>query len=84
LPPAPRMMSTGQRSSSLLCSTSTTSPGDHPPNCIRQPEGDEAPSLDDDEELQEAGPQRDEGSQHLRRQAARSRDHSSRRGCHLL
>jgi hypothetical protein len=26
LPPASRMMSTGQRSSGLLCSTSTTSP----------------------------------------------------------
>jgi hypothetical protein len=57
---------------------------DRPPDGVGQPEGGEAPSLDDDEELQESGPRRDEGSQHLRRQAAGSRDHSCCKGCHLL
>jgi hypothetical protein len=35
---------------------------DHPPDCIRQPESVEAPGIDDDEELQEAGPRANEGS----------------------
>jgi hypothetical protein len=37
--------------------------GDHPPDYIGQPKGGEAPVLDNDEELQEVGPRRDEGSQ---------------------
>jgi hypothetical protein len=28
---------------------------DYPLDCVGQPEGDEAPGIDDDEELQEAG-----------------------------
>jgi hypothetical protein len=36
--------------------------GDRPPDRIGQLEGDEGPIPDDDEELQEVGPRRDEGS----------------------
>jgi hypothetical protein len=43
---------------------------EHPLYRIRKPEGDEAPILDDDEELQEVGPQCNEGSQGCRGQAA--------------
>jgi hypothetical protein len=39
----------------------------HPLDAIEQPEGAEARGVDDDEELQEAGPRADEGSQHRRR-----------------
>jgi hypothetical protein len=35
---------------------------DYPPDCIGQPEGDEAPGVDDDEELPEAGPRNNKGS----------------------
>jgi hypothetical protein len=47
-------------------------------------EGVKALGVDDDEELQEAGPWGDKGSQHRRRQGAGSGDHSSRRRGHLL
>jgi hypothetical protein len=57
---------------------------DHPSDCVGQPKGVEALGIDDDEELQEAGPQGDEGSQHLRRQGAGSHDHSIRRRGRLL
>jgi hypothetical protein len=50
-----------------------------PPDGIGQPEGAEPRGVDDDEELQEAGPRGDEGSQHRRRQVARSGDHSVHR-----
>jgi hypothetical protein len=40
---------------------------DHPSDRVGQPEGGEALGVDDDEELQEAGPRGDEGSQHLHR-----------------
>jgi hypothetical protein len=53
---------------------------DNPANCVGQPEEDEALGIDDDEELQEVGPQRNEGSQHLRRQAAGSCDYSNHTG----
>jgi hypothetical protein len=35
---------------------------DYPLDCVREPEGVEAPDVNDDKELQEAGPQGDEGS----------------------
>jgi hypothetical protein len=57
---------------------------DYPPNCVRQPEGDEALGVDGDDKLQEVGPRSNEGSQHLCCQAAGHRDHSSRRRGHLL
>jgi hypothetical protein len=57
--------------------------GDRPPDYFRQPEGGEAAVLDDDEELQEVGPPRDEGSQGRCCQAAGSRDHAGREGCCL-
>jgi hypothetical protein len=57
---------------------------DHPPDCVGQPEGVEALGVDDDEELQEAGPWGNEGSQHLRRQGTGSCDHSGRRWGRLL
>jgi hypothetical protein len=34
---------------------------DYSPDCVGQPEGVEAPGVDDNEELQEAGPRGDEG-----------------------
>jgi hypothetical protein len=35
---------------------------DYPPDCVGQPEGDEAHGVNGDEELQEVGPQSNEGS----------------------
>jgi hypothetical protein len=40
---------------------------DHPPDCVRQPEGVEAQDVNDDKELQEWGPRSNQGTQHLRR-----------------
>jgi hypothetical protein len=51
----------------------------HPPDGVGHPEGVEPLGVDDDKELQEAGPWGDEGSQERRRQVARSGDHSVRR-----
>jgi hypothetical protein len=56
---------------------------DCPTDYIGQPEGGEASILDNNEELQELGPRRNEGSQSRRCQAVGSRDHSGREGCCL-
>jgi hypothetical protein len=55
-----------------------------PSDCVGQPEGIEAQHVEGDEELQELGPRRNQGTQHLRRQAAGSGDHTVRRRGHLL
>jgi hypothetical protein len=70
--PASRRMSTGQSN----LPSGRAGGVNHPPDCVRQPEGAEARGIDDDEELQEAGSRPDEGSQHRRHQGARSGDHS--------
>jgi hypothetical protein len=55
-------MSTGQKRSGLLYFPQSDLPGgrtggvNHPSDGIEQPEGAEAQGVDDDEELQEAGP----------------------------
>jgi hypothetical protein len=56
----------------------------HPPDCVGQPKGVEAPGVDDDEELQEAGRWGNEGPQHRRCQGPGSGHHPGRRrGCLL-
>jgi hypothetical protein len=54
--------------------------GEHPPDCLRQAEGGEALVLDDDKELQEVGPRRNEGSQHRCCKARGGRDQAGHEG----